>query len=69
MSYKRFNSLMTSKTYEGLAKYTYDLVTTTLPRYRRFYVVMIGATLINGNHKLNKKDITLIYKLIGPTAK
>ena len=60
---------MTSKTHEGLAKYTYDLVTTTLPRYRRFYVVMIGVTLINGNHKLNKQDITLIYKLIGPTAK
>ena len=60
---------MTSKTYEGLAKYTYDLVTTTLPRYRRFYVVMIGATLINDGNKLNKEDIKLIYKLIGPMAK
>ena len=69
MSYKRFSSLMTSKTYEGLAKYTYDLVTTTLPRYRRFYVVMIGATLINDGNKLNKEDIKLIYKLIGPMAK
>ena len=69
MSYKRFKSLMTSKTYESNSKYTYDLVTTTLPRYRRFYVIMIGAILINENHKLNEKDITLIYKLIGPTAK
>ncbi len=69
MSYKRFNSLMTSQTYECHSRYTYDLVTTTLPRYRRFYVVMIGATLINDGNKLNKEDIKLIYKLIGPMAK
>lgn len=68
MSYKRFSSLMTSKTYIGLKKYTLDLVTTSLPRYRRFYVVMIGVILINGNHELTKKDRQLIDVIIGPVA-
>lgn len=68
MSYKRFTTLMTSKTYECHSRYAYDLVTTTLPRYRRFYTVMIGTILISGNHKLNKKDMALIYNLIGPMA-